>query len=104
MSSLGTFALLSLPVIAFAVWMPHLLRNSVYLSFACDAIEGRLTQGQAKAIDFACSGFLAPLLLALFNRYWFTVVRVTAFHEKGIMSGGVSLMTLVATSITSSGS
>lgn len=103
----GTFVSVLVPLVALAVWAGYVAREPGVLDrFAGARIGGRLTQGQAKALDVACGAVLGPLLLAALNLVWFDAARVSAVNEKkrAGSSRGVPLASLAAMSSTSSGS
>ncbi|KAF2401716.1 hypothetical protein EJ06DRAFT_555371 [Trichodelitschia bisporula] len=90
-----------IPLIAFIVWLAISSRKNGEISSLSGTIGGRLTQTQAKAVDFICGAVLAPATVLLLNFYWFGNTLVTAVNEKG---SAVPLVTLVEASMTDSGS
>ncbi|KAI1263669.1 hypothetical protein F5Y18DRAFT_393796 [Xylariaceae sp. FL1019] len=90
-----------LPIIGLAVWLTYHAREGGPISISSAVIGGRLTQEQAKAIDFVASALLAPILLIVFDYVWFSGARVTAFNER---DSSLPLATLVEISHTNSGS
>ena len=95
-------AIVILPIIGFATWIPSNVRNGGQMGLSSVAIGGRLTQIQAKVIDVLCSALFSPVLVYCLNWYWFTTARVTVINER--TSGGVPLTTLIEASKTDSGS
>ncbi|KAI0143470.1 hypothetical protein GGR57DRAFT_484271 [Xylariaceae sp. FL1272] len=95
----GVFVVL--PIVGLAVWLGYHAREGGPISISSAVIGGRLTQEQAKAIDFVASALLAPFLLIVFDYVWFSGARVTAFNER---DSSLPLATLVEISHTNSGS
>lgn len=105
------FALLTLsvlvPAAAMSTWLvtvrhqPELFK---FNTFAGSVIGGRLSQTQAKVIDFVCSAVLAPLLVAHLNMVWFSIARVCVINEKERRRQGVPLATLATASRMGGGS
>ncbi|KIX09025.1 uncharacterized protein Z518_00103 [Rhinocladiella mackenziei CBS 650.93] len=97
----------AIPIIALVIWLG--LNADKYTargwsSIHGAAIGGRLTQAEAKAIDFFSSAFIAPLILAAFNYIWFSCARVAAVNEFRARKDGVPLASLVEASSTTGGS
>lgn len=98
------FALWATVPIPTAVLIAIVLRHASGPIFSSAPIGGRLTQFEAKAIDFVCGAILAPLLIASANFCWFDLARTAVFNEKPIAQQPVSLLAVTELSITSSGS
>jgi hypothetical protein len=64
-------------------------------------IGGRLSYIQAKAVDFVCSALLAPLLMVLLDRLWFSQARISAVNER--QGHSLPLSSMVVASSTSVG-
>lgn len=65
---------------------------------------GRLTLGQAKAIDFFAGALMAPIILAALSFLWFSSARSSISINQGDRNQGVPLRALVEASSTSTGS
>ncbi|KAI0017050.1 hypothetical protein F4780DRAFT_756992 [Xylariomycetidae sp. FL0641] len=97
-----TIFLVLLPIAGLIVWLVYAQPEGGRLGIASAVIGGRLTQVQAKAVDFVSGALIAPFLLVLFNWAWFSTARVTALNEQD--SSAVPLTTLVELSHTNCGS
>jgi hypothetical protein len=70
-------------------------------------IGGQFSQSSAKALDILFSGFIAPILMAVFNLIWFSYARVAIRASRSMPSEqhhGIPLATLVTVSGMSTGS
>ncbi|KAF1974829.1 hypothetical protein BU23DRAFT_635675 [Bimuria novae-zelandiae CBS 107.79] len=87
-------------VIGSIVWLAKVnLQGYHKIGFTSRVIGGKLSQGQAKAVDVVCSAVLALLLLATVNYFWFATLRVITVYES---NRGTSLnATITASSMTS---
>lgn len=91
------------PVVAFFIWLGHSLKEHREIQVLVGAgIGGRLSQFDAKAIDFVCGAVLAPLFMVPLNYLWFGKARTCAINEQG-SSRGISLSVLAEASNTSNG-
>lgn len=79
--SIAAIILLVLPLAGLIIWLPFISKSEKGVGLESIAIGGRLTQVQAKAIDFMCGAVLAPLVVASFNYFWFSNLRVNAINE-----------------------
>ncbi|KEF53018.1 uncharacterized protein A1O9_10926 [Exophiala aquamarina CBS 119918] len=96
-----------IPLISLAIWLgvnSNRWKESEWSAIQSDAIGGRLTQPQAKAVDLLCSALIAPLILGAFNLVWFSCARVAVVNEKQSDKDGVPLACLVEVSSTTGGS
>ncbi len=94
-----------IPIVALIAWASHIAKEPYILDrFAGAKIGGRLTQGQAKALDVICGALLGPLLMATLNFIWFSSAHVAVINEQTRKERGVPLTSLVALSSTYSGS
>lgn len=94
-----------LPIIALIVWTSKVAESPWVLeTFAGAQIGGRLSQGQAKALDVVCGALFGPLFMATLNYIWFSSAHVSVVNEQTRKDHGVPLSSLVAVSSTSSGS
>lgn len=76
-----TFAL---PIIAFVIWIPLLVRKHDNPNVLTgNVIGGRLTQTQAKAVDFISGAVIGPIIMVICEYYWFSSAHVTTINEKG---------------------
>lgn len=95
--------LVSIPVIAFAVWLPVALRRGKSMNLLSgNVIGGKLTQEQAKAIDFVTGAIIGPLVMQFLEYCWFTSAHVTTINEIH-PSKPIPLEALVEVSTTDSG-
>lgn len=90
------------PLAALIVWLATRTDKSTFNTFAGEAIGGRLSQSQAKAVDVVCGAILAPLVMASVNVLWFSSARVSAVNEQQKKS--IPLRSLVTASGICSGS
>lgn len=96
-----------IPVLALAIWLgvnANRWKDLEWSAVRSDAIGGRLTQPQAKAVDLLCSALIAPLILGAFNFVWFSCARVAVINEQQSEKDGVPLSCLVEVSSTTGGS
>jgi len=96
-----------IPLISLAIWLgvnSNRWKESEWSAVHSDAIGGRLTQPQAKAVDLLCSALIAPLILGAFNFIWFSCARVAVVNERQSDKDGVPLSCLVEVSSTTGGS
>ncbi|KAG8532943.1 uncharacterized protein KY384_002821 [Bacidia gigantensis] len=75
-------ALLVLPVLSLAIWIPLDLRRGEKIGLSSIIIGGSLTQTQAKAIDVMSTAIFAPSLVFCLDFYWFSAARVTVNNEE----------------------
>ena len=88
-----------IPLIALIVWGSlNTKRPQGWTAFSGAPIAGRLTQPQAKFIDVLCSAVLAPILMVVFNYYWFTSARVAAVNELDRRAVPLGTLALVSSS------
>lgn len=92
------------PILAFIIWLALSVRGREAFDPLNDGdyIGGRLTQTQAKAIDFVCGAIIAPLMMVPLNYLWFGKARTCAINEQ-TTPRGVPLNVLVEASSTFTG-
>lgn len=96
-----------IPLVSLAIWLgvnSNRWKELEWSAIHSDAIGGRLTQPQAKAIDLLCSALIAPLILGAFNFIWFSCARVAVVNEQQSDKDEVPLSCLVEVSSTTGGS
>jgi hypothetical protein len=101
--SITAIILLVLPLAGLIIWLPYISKSEKGVGLESIAIGGRLTQVQAKAIDFICGAVLAPLIVASFNYFWFSNLRVNAINEC-LPKRSISFKALAEASSTDTGS